>query len=229
MPRCFLCIFTINNTSWAEEQSCLLILGVTMLLHASLGDSPLLACDMPKVKPSAGIWTWALDFPCLHSQIFQREPLFWAARFLMVSSAWVPLFYGFRVTGRLLYHKVLPCDGTNKTAWLLSLLLNTSAWPGFAHTFLEQQTSGCHGGHQCAFLLTAGCADLSSCLPTPRVMEKAGCYLKTSSLSSLTTHPFPFKHPHDLSYLCLPTAGTGVTSLSFLLSDGRGEAQASRI
>lgn len=31
---------------------------------------------MPKVKPPAEISTWALDFPCLHSQIFQREPFF---------------------------------------------------------------------------------------------------------------------------------------------------------
>lgn len=125
------------------------------------------------------------------------EP-FWATRFLMVSSAWVPVFYGFTVIGKLLYHKVLPRNGPNKTAWSLSLLLNTSAWPGFAHTFLEWQTSSCHGGHQCAFLLTAGCADLSSCLPTPPVMEKAVWYQK-----------------HHLSALSLPIPSTLSTHLNW--------------
>lgn len=118
------------------------------------------------------------------------EP-FRATSFLMVSSAWVPVFCGFTVTGRLPYHKVLPCNGPNKTAWLLSLLLNTSAWPGFAHTSLEQQISRCHGGYQCAFFLTTGCTDLSSCLPSLPVMEKAVWYQK-----------------HHLSALSLPIPST---------------------
>lgn len=116
---------------------------------------------MPKVKLPIGflpeLWTSLVYTP--KSLISPLEPI-WAARLLMVSSAWVPMLYGFRVTKRLLYQRVLPYDWPNKTAWLLPLPLHTSAWPGFAHTSLGRQTSKCHSGHQCAFLLSTVCSDL---------------------------------------------------------------------
>lgn len=107
VAKMFSFIFTISNTSWAEKQSHLFILGVTTLLPTRSGDSPLLAREMSMVKPPTRFlcepWT---AHACTPKMLQNLLEFIWAVGLLMVNFAWVPKLHGCRVTRRLLYWRV---------------------------------------------------------------------------------------------------------------------------